>query len=368
MRFWVLSVALLTLVVSPAWAGKIRQAGSQARGGSSATPSNPRANPPSSDHGYSGSSSSSSSSDWSYGNSAGAFYGMLIWDALRIAIVIPQLALESRGPRPFVYESKPYARRGKGIIRSQKIVLVEPLTLVSAESYDVSAGPEDERAWWPGESVAREDYAPEADTAIASAEPTAIRDDVSPPQLPDFPPDYNDDWTSGGQSWAAQLTFDGAAIDSDTLRVRPRFRLFTPSRLEIDAEVGIYREALHGRDALDAGRDVDWMTQSLIHTTYRFAQSQAVQFRLGVGPRLMTTPDATFMGWDVAYGFDAFPIRPLILSGSISAGMVGSAFVTDVRGSVGVVVSAVEIMVGGERLAVGDAVFAGPTAGVRVWF
>ncbi|HSI04694.1 MAG TPA: hypothetical protein VLC93_09470, partial [Myxococcota bacterium] len=286
---------------------------------------------------------------------ADTFYGLLVWSALRIPILIPQLALESRGPLPFVYEPKPYARRAKGIVRSHKLLTEgDQLTLVAADTYDMSDGPPDERAWMPGETV----YEGGTDDALDEVI------EVAPPP----PPPPSDDWATGGQSWAAQASLDGASIDGNTLRLRPRFRLFTPSRFELDAESSIYREELGARDRIELDRDVDWMTVSTMHAAIRFAQSQAVQFRIGIGPRLMTTPDAAFMGWDLSYGFEAFPFRPVILAGSASMGTVGQAFVTELRGSVGFVVSAVEIMVGGERLQIGDTVLAGPTAGVRVWF
>ncbi len=352
MRFWLLLVAAL-ISATPARAGKLRNAAHAARGGGSGT--NPRANPPPSGR-------PSDTSDASSSSGADAFYGLLVWNALRVPIIIPQLVLESRGPLPFVYEPKPYARRAKGIVRSQKLLVDgEQLTLVAGETYDISAGPADERAWMPGEMV-YDDETAEATSSIADDEEPAVVEELAPPPAP------IEDWTAGSQAWAAQLSLDGALIDADTMRLRPRFRLFTPSRFELDAEASIYRETLGAADRIDLGRNVDWMTVSTMHVAMRFAQSQAVQFRLGIGPRLMTTPDAAFMGWDLSYGFEAFPIRPFILAGSAGMGTVGQAFVTELRGSVGIVVSAVEVMVGGERLQIGDTVLAGPTAGVRIWF
>ena len=356
---WLL-LAVSLLCAAPAWAGKVRGAAAAARGESKASSSaRSRANPPPSGRPADTSSTGGSATD--------SFYGFLFWSALRVPIILPQLILESRGPLPFVYEPKPYARRAKGIVRSQKLLAdSDQLTLVTAEIYDTSSGPPDERAWMPGETVYQ-------DPIAVVDEPSAIADESGDPPADEelvvqASPPVVEDWTSGGQAWAAQLSLDGALIDADTLRLRPRFRLFTPSRVELDAETSIYRESLTARDRTETGRDVDWMTVSTMHVAIRFAQSQAVQFRLGVGPRLMTTPDAAFMGWDLSYGFEAFPFRPFILAGSAGMGTVGKAFVTDLRASVGVVVSAVEIMVGGERLQIGDTVLGGPTAGVRLWF
>lgn len=368
MRFWLLIAALL-LAAPAANAGKLRNASNAARG-SSSTSSNSRNSPPSSSR---GSHSGSSSYDSTTSSGEDLLYGWLIWEALRFPILIPQLALESRGPLPFIYEPKPYARRAKGIVRTQK--LLEPkeeLVLMSAEAYALTGTPPGERAWMPGELV-HEDidqlaYAEDAPADAYEAAPydTQVSDQVV--EQPPAPPFDDGSWTEGGQRWASQLSLDAAAIDGSTMRLRPRFRLFTPSRWELSADAAVYREELHGNDALEAGRAVDYLTMSTIHAAYRFAQSQAVQFRLGIGPRLMTTPDAAFMGWDLSYGFDAFPVKPIVLSGSLGIGTVGKAFVTDLRGSIGVVVGAVEIMLGGERIAIGDVVLAGPTAGLRVWF
>jgi hypothetical protein len=129
MRFCLL-VALL-LCATPAWAGKLRNAANAARTGGRAA-GNPSANPPPSGRPADTSYSSSNSG-------TEAFYGLLVFNALRIPILIPQLALESRGPLPFVYEPKPYARRAKGIVRSHKLLQEgELLQLVAAETYDTS--------------------------------------------------------------------------------------------------------------------------------------------------------------------------------------------------------------------------------------
>lgn len=376
MRYWLLCCAIL-LTAPAAHAGKLRNASSAARGGGSSSndSSSSRNQPPPSSRDSHG---SGSYYDSGTSSAEGAFYGFLMWQALRFPILIPQLALESRGQLPFIYEPKPYAKRAKGIVRTQKLLETnQELVLLSAETYMVSDGPPGERSWMPGELVHEDaEQLAYADAPEQSAE--AYEQTYDPPyeltgmapEQPAAPPPPFDDgsWTEGGQRWASQLSLDAASIGDGTVRLRPHFRLFTPSRWELSADAAIYREELHGDDAQAKGRNVDYLTMSTIHGAYRFAQSQAVQFRLGFGPRLMTTPDAAFMGWDLSYGFDAFPVKPVILSGSLGIGTVGKAFVTDLRGSIGVIISAVEIMVGGERIAIGDVVLAGPTAGVRIWF
>lgn len=305
----------------------------------------------------------------------------LFWDTVRFPLVIPQLLLESHGPLPFVYEGHPYAHDGKGIIRTQPYVdtasaaVPSVLPAPEVDSYARADSSElNENNWMPGD-VIREAPAPtpapaqalppaETGTLYATDDPRAASPYAY--QLPPNP--LLESWDAGGHHWAFQLQGDLALIDGNTYRVRPRVRLFTPTRFELDAECAVYRERLEGDDAQALGRSVDWLTLSALHVAARFAQSQAVNFRLGVGAKMLASGDGVQLGPDAVYGVDIFPHRPVIISASVGAGWIGKAFSYDLRVSVGIAVSAVEFLVGAERLAIGDAVLSGPVGGIRLWF
>lgn len=296
-------------------------------------------------------------------------------------IFIPIVLLESHGARSFVYEGRPYAHHGKGIVRIEPYI--EPPDLLrknSGEPYVTDAmkaaatvdglAPQ-ENNWMPGELVEQpppppviEDAPPYGYGEVYTSDDTSLVDryTYAPPVMAD------PDWDKGGHLWAAQLAADVSILDANVYRLRPRFRLFTPTRFEFDAEAGIYREDLNAEDRASTGREHDWTTISAAHVAYRFAQSQAVSFRIGAGARLLVDRTDTRVGYDFVYGVEAFPVRPLVLSASAGMGTLGDAFVLDLRASLGVVVGAIEILIGIERLSVGDAVLAGPTGGIRVWF
>lgn len=104
------------------------------------------------------------------------------------------------------------------------------------------------------------------------------------------------------------------------------------------------------------------------NVTYRFAQNEVASMYSGLGFRVLTDRKTTNFGFNFTYGGDWFPVRPLIVSGVIDAGSLGSAFVFHARGSVGAIWHGCEVFAGYDYLRIGSVDLQGPMAGVRLWF
>lgn len=103
----------------------------------------------------------------------------------------------------------------------------------------------------------------------------------------------------------------------------------------------------------------------------RIFESPEMQLRLGGGLRHFQDGAGGVFGGDFIVGVDLFPVRPLILTGEASVGMVGEAIVAMARLQVGFIVDITEICVGyhyegliTENVHVD---LGGPMLGLRVW-
>jgi len=111
----------------------------------------------------------------------------------------------------------------------------------------------------------------------------------------------------------------------------------------------------------------DWLVVGDINLIWRFAQAEAVEMYSGAGVRLMVDDVGWNAGFNFTYGFDAFPVNPLVLSASIDLGHLGWAFVVHGRGHLGVTRFGFEIFAGWDALLIGDVLFQGPLIGLRGW-
>jgi hypothetical protein len=167
---------------------------------------------------------------------------------------------------------------------------------------------------------------------------------------------------------ALQLTADESYLVTNLWRTSIAGRLQLPGRMELDSTWSIYFEPIQGGTT-------DVAAMGTTHAAFRFAQSEAVQLRTGLGLRTWTGPDGTKTGFDASYGFDIYWARPLLTSVTLDFGNLGSAFVFQVRGTIGVTLDRVELFGGYDhvamknlddsRLGVG---LGGPVVGARFWF
>ncbi len=121
------------------------------------------------------------------------------------------------------------------------------------------------------------------------------------------------------------------------------------------------------REQLDCGC-VDEAVIGDANLTFRFAQNEIASMYTGLGFRVLTDRRQTDWGFNVTYGGDWFPVRPLVVSGVFDAGTLGNTGVIHLRGSVGAIFHGWEVYAGYDFLQIGSTNLYGPMAGVRWWF
>lgn len=144
-------------------------------------------------------------------------------------------------------------------------------------------------------------------------------------------------------------------------RIGLRVTFETTSRFGIQSNWNFLNESLGG------GRH-DWTTIGDSYLTFRFAQNEQTQFYGGLGGRILTDPCSTRFGFGAIYGFDYFPVKPLVWSASIDAGWLGSAGVVHGRTSIGATIEHFELFAGYDFLRIGSVNIQGPMIGLKFWY
>jgi len=160
------------------------------------------------------------------------------------------------------------------------------------------------------------------------------------------------------QSVAARL---GAETGFDGRIIRHGFdaRVQFPMRLELDTDWSLYREAdKEGVDSTWLGRE---------HLSVRFAESPTVQFRSGFGPQHLRDALGWVHGFDVTWGLDAFPGRPVVVAFEASAGLLGKAFAAGLSGRIGLVQGPFEVSAGWHQRWIAEIPLGGPFLAIRFW-
>ena len=170
-----------------------------------------------------------------------------------------------------------------------------------------------------------------------------------------------EEFTSTPRNWSARFRSDYSTDCDDLSRIGGRLLLSTSSRWGIDTEMNYLQERL------PADRwDHLWMGDC--NVVYRFAQSERSQWRVGVGFNWLDDPVQTDYGFNLTYGFDFFPCKPLVFSSEIDWGTLGSAGAFHFRTTAGVLIKDLETFIGYEYRDIGSFQFNGLIAGLQVWF
>jgi len=199
--------------------------------------------------------------------------------------------------------------------------------------------------------------------------PHAALDDDFDNQLlfPRFPYDntlgYMDvaPWASRPRRWSVRLRADYGDAFGGLQRVGGHLLLSTAARWGLDTEMTHLWERLPGGE-----RDELWLGD--FNVCYRFAQSERMQWRTGIGFNWLDDPAATDYGFNFTYGVDCFPKQPWVLSATLDWGTLGRAEQFRFRSSAGVLIRGAETYIGYEYLDIDRTQINSLLAGVRVWF
>jgi len=133
------------------------------------------------------------------------------------------------------------------------------------------------------------------------------------------------------------------------------------ARFGLDTEMSFLEENLP-----DGGRDQLWLGDC--NLVFRFAQSEHVQWRTGIGFNWLDDPAETDFGFNFTYGFDWFPARPWVVSSTIDWGTLGRAEQFRFRTTAGALLWGLESYVGYEYYDLDRTQMNMLIGGVRVWF
>lgn len=231
----------------------------------------------------------------------------------------------------------------------------EPSPHFAYARYPYQGGPGYLRAWVPGEAPQPPDF------------------EVYPrsPSHPTSPP-------SGTRTWALTTALEAGSNFSGVRQAGATARLFTPLPLELEARFYYFVEQSTVTDAeQNVKPESDWASLSNLNLSFRFAATRSVQFRTGIGyqhwfedqesqsEEALTVAERHRPGFQFHYGFDAYPGRPVTLSGEARVGNLGAALVLEARGTLGAALGPVELFGGYQALNIGGIGLGGPLVGVR---
>ena len=161
--------------------------------------------------------------------------------------------------------------------------------------------------------------------------------------------------------YSTQSSTDYTHYSDEISKIGTRFLIDTTSRFGIDSEFSYWEESLPG-----GLRENFWSGDT--NVLFRFAQTESVQMRTGIGFNWLSDDIGSDFGFNFTYKGDFFPIDPVIISAELDLGKIGSAALTHIRITTGVNWRHAEIFVGYDHLRLGETELDGLIGGLRIWF
>ncbi len=153
-----------------------------------------------------------------------------------------------------------------------------------------------------------------------------------------------------------ELGLEYAATFDDLSAVNGHVRLSTTSRFDVETNWSdLTQKTPAGHDQATIG-DAEVL--------FRFAQSEQVQFRSGLGANWLEDHQGLVGGFNFRYGVDVFPIKPWQFTALVDAGELGKAGLIHLRTTGGLCFNRWEIYTGYDYRKIGSVEFDGPVAGV----
>ena len=188
-------------------------------------------------------------------------------------------------------------------------------------------------------------------------------------EFPDFP--YADgvpgallidrEFKGKTQSLSGNLQMFAVPGFDDLDRYGGRLVLESAARIGIDTETNYWRST-HSNGGVNHAWTGD------VNLVFRFAESEHVQWRAGVGVNWLADQISPEMGVNFTYGVDWFPRRPWTVSSVIDCGTLGGSTLFHNRSTAGVMVGPMELFAGYDYFQLGTANFHGPVAGLGYRF
>jgi len=152
------------------------------------------------------------------------------------------------------------------------------------------------------------------------------------------------------------------ADDFDSIsRIGTRILFDTTTRFGVDSEVNYWRESLA------VGQHDDLWTGDA-NLVFRFAQSEWMQVRTGLGVNWLADEVGTELGFNFTYQGDFFPAQPWIISAEIDLGSLGDETLVHGRVTTGLQWHRAEVFIGYDYYEVDQTELSGFVSGLRLWF
>ena len=169
------------------------------------------------------------------------------------------------------------------------------------------------------------------------------------------------DSTTTGYSAHLRTRIEYADSFGDLWRIGGRVLFEHTSRFGLDASYNSHRERV-------SPTTEDELALGDINLVFRFAQSDPLIMRAGLGANWLHDADGTDWGFNFTYGGDLFPIKPWVVSAELDWGTLGHATLFHIRGTVGAQLNRATFYTGYDFLDIGSFQTHGLIAGVEFWF
>jgi hypothetical protein len=163
------------------------------------------------------------------------------------------------------------------------------------------------------------------------------------------------------RQWMGRIAFEEGNSFDDQTWLGGKLLLDSVYRVGVDADVRHWEEATGPWQG-----DRLWLGDT--NAVIRFAQNEQWVFRSGFGVNWLSDQVRSDFGFNFTYGFDWFPVNPLVLSAELDLGSLGQAWLFHVRTSAGLTWKGTELYLAYDYYDIGDGQLAGMAAGVRLWF
>lgn len=159
------------------------------------------------------------------------------------------------------------------------------------------------------------------------------------------------------QSWTGSIQSFAIPGTDDVHRFGGRVVLDSQSRFGMDSEASYWFRSHSDQETTQA-----WIGDA--NLTYRFAESERVQMRAGIGINWLADQTRPEAGVNFTYGLEWFPRKPWTVATVIDVGSLGHGGLVHNRTTVGVMMGAAEAFLGYDYFQINDVNIQGPVAGL----
>lgn len=144
-------------------------------------------------------------------------------------------------------------------------------------------------------------------------------------------------------------------------------RIGTHLLFDTTTRFGIESEVNHWRESLGIGQHDDLWTGDA-NLVFRFAQSEWMQMRTGLGMNWLADDIGTDLGFNFTYQGDFFPADPWIISAELDLGSLGDETLVHGRVTTGLHWHRAEVFIGYDYYKIDRTELSGFVSGLRLWF